>query len=104
MATLGDEDVGGLDVAMDDALCMRSVERVGDFDADIKQDFQVHWTTHDEVFKGLTIEKFHGDERHTVLLVNLVDSANVGVVQSRGCLCLSLESRQCLWIFRDGVR
>ena len=34
MAALGDEDIGGLDVAVDDALSVRGFEGVGDFDAD----------------------------------------------------------------------
>src|SRR5215467_11735845 len=98
MATLGDEDVGGLDIAMDDALCVRSVERVGDFDAYIEQDFSVDRAPHDEVFESLTFEKFHGDEGHTGLIVNLVNGADVGVVQSRGGLSLTLKTSKCLWV------
>ena len=44
--------------------------------------FKVDRTACDRVFEGLAFEKFHGDEGHTVLFVNLVDGANVGVVQS----------------------
>src|SRR5262249_19553679 len=89
---------------MDDALCMGGVESVSDLDADIKQDFHVDRTPHDEVFERLTVEKFHGDESHAILFVNLVDGANVGVVQSRGGLGLTLKTSQCLRVLRHIVR
>ena len=34
MAAFGDEDIGGLDVAMDDALGVSGVEGVGNFDGE----------------------------------------------------------------------
>ena len=37
MAAAGDEKIGGFDVAMNDALGVRGVERVGDFDGEIEQ-------------------------------------------------------------------
>src|SRR4029077_4964468 len=40
------------------------------------------------------IEKFHHDERLTILLVNLVDCANVGMVQCRCSLRLALKACQ----------
>src|SRR6476660_8992062 len=100
MSTPGDEDVGGFDVAMDNALCVRCVESVSYLDAYIEQDFDVDRTAHDEVFESLTVEKFHGYEGHTVLFVNLMDGANVRVVQSRGSLRLTLKTSQCLRVLR----
>ena len=38
VSALGHENVGGLDVAMDDAFAVRGVERVGDFDGQAEQD------------------------------------------------------------------
>ena len=37
MAALGYEDVGGLDVAVDDAFGVRRIQRVGDIDGDGQQ-------------------------------------------------------------------
>src|SRR5580698_11446253 len=41
-------------------------------------------------FQGLSVEEFHGDEGLAVLLIDLVDGADVGMVQSRGRLRLAL--------------
>ena len=37
LPAIGDEDVGRLDIAVNDALAMGYVERVGDLDADVEQ-------------------------------------------------------------------
>src|SRR5262252_10053632 len=42
---------------------------------------------------------FHGDEGVAVLLTNVVNSADVWVVQSGGRLRLPLEASQCLRVF-----
>ena len=39
MTTGSDENVGGLDVAVDDAFGMRRIQRVGNLDAQIEQPF-----------------------------------------------------------------
>src|ERR1019366_6767111 len=40
------------------------------------------------------IEEFHGNERSTVLLVNVVDGADVGMVQRRGGASFAPEALQ----------
>src|SRR6266849_6563962 len=47
------------------------------------------------VFQGLTIQKLHRDERPAILLVNLVDGANVRMVQGRRGSRFPLEAAQC---------
>ena len=49
MAATGGEDVGGLDVAMDDALGVGSVEGVGDFDGGVEEPVELHGLGGDEV-------------------------------------------------------
>ena len=39
-----------------------------------------------------TVEKLHRNEGLTVLLIDLVDSANAGMVKRRRCLRLALEA------------
>jgi len=50
------------------------------------------------------IQVLHGDEHLTVLLIDLVNGADVGVIQGGCRLRLALEAGQSLWIFGYLVR
>src|SRR5215469_351081 len=50
------------------------------------------------------IEIFHGDKRFSVLFPDVVDGADVWMIQRRRRLCFSLEAHQCLRVFCDIVR
>jgi hypothetical protein len=41
--------------------------------------------------------ELHGDKHLAVLLANLVDRADVGMIQRRGCARLSPKTFHCLW-------
>ena len=45
------------------------------------------------------IEKLHSDEGFSLLVVNLVDRADVGMVQGRSGLSFALEAAECLRVF-----
>ena len=104
VAALGDEDVGGLDVAMDDAFAVGGVERVGDLNGEIEQIVEFHGAAGDGVLQGLAVEKFHGDEGFAVGFADIVNRADVGMVQGGCGLSFSLEAREGLRVFRDVVR
>ena len=59
MTTPGDEDVRRLDVAMDDALAVRRVESIGDFDSQRKRLFGFHRPSGDLVSEGCSVEELH---------------------------------------------
>src|SRR5579864_8282275 len=50
------------------------------------------------------IEKFHGDERLAVFFSDVVNCADIWVVESRGSLGLTAEAGQILRVFGDIVR
>jgi hypothetical protein len=95
LPALGDEDVSGLDVPMNNAFRMGGVERIGNLDAELEDFVRLERLTGDMVLKGFAHEKLHGDEWLTFGLVNIVNCANVGVIQRRGGLGFALESREC---------
>ena len=50
-------------------------------------------------FELHAVQKLHGDERFAVLVVNLVDRANVRMIQCRGSLGFALEAAEGLRLF-----
>ena len=55
------------------------------------------------MFQGLPVEIFHRDEGPAVLLVNLVDGADVWVIESRCRASLAAKALQRLMVFGDVV-
>ena len=56
VAAFGDENVGGLDVAMNDAFGMGGVEGVGNFDGEVEQAVDLHGTASDQVLESLALQ------------------------------------------------
>jgi hypothetical protein len=48
--------------------------------------------------KGSAFEQLHCDERQPIGFVNLVDSADAGVIEGRGGTSLAAESLQRVWV------
>ena len=62
VAALGDENVGGLDVAVDDAFGVGGIERVGNLDGQRQNQLGFQRTPGDAVLQRQPIQKLHGDE------------------------------------------
>jgi hypothetical protein len=92
----GHEDLGWLDV--DYSLEVRGIERVGNLNAQFQQGFELQWLAGDEMPERLAIQKLHHDEGLALPFVNVVDGADVRVVECRGGLCFTLEALQNLMI------
>jgi hypothetical protein len=69
---------------MHDAFGVRGVERVGGIDSQRQQRFDFHRASGDGVLQRLPVETLHGDEGGPGFLADVVNGANVGMVQ-RGC-------------------
>ena len=91
-ATFGDEDIGGLDVAVNDAGAVSGVERVGDFDADFEKAIEFERAAGDDVLESRTVEKLHGDEGAAVVFADVVDGADVGMIQRGSGASFALEA------------
>ena len=103
VAAAGDEDVGGFDVAMDDLLGVGGVEAVGDIDGEGKEEFEVHGTPADSVFQGLAVEKFHGDEGFAIVFADVVNGADVGMIERGRGFGFATEAFEGLGIVGDVV-
>ncbi len=100
VAALGDEDVGGLDVAMDDALGMRGIEAVGNFEGEGDDSFVIQRLAADLVLQGQAIQKFHGDEGLLAVFADFVDGADIGMVESGSGAGLPAKAFESLRVAR----
>ena len=71
---------------------------VGYVDGNGDNAFCIQGTGCDHVFQRHAVQILHGDESLSVMLADFVDCADVGMVQGRRSLSLSLKARQCLGI------
>ena len=98
VAAVGDENVRGLDVAMDDSLAVRGIEGVGHFDRQGEQALELHRPALDQVLQGLAAEALHHDEEMAIVLADFVDGADVGMVQRRSGAGFAAEAFESLGI------
>ena len=96
MSALGDENVGGLDVAMNDVFAVRGIERVGDFDGEAEQDIHFQRAAGDAMLESQAVEVLHGDEGLAVLFADVVDGADVGMIQGGSRFGLAAKALQGL--------
>ena len=101
-AACGDENIGGLDVSVDDALVMGGLESVSYLAAEffyfIDSD---RFFVVEEMLESLAFEQFHGDEHAAVGFVDFVDGADVGVIERGGGARFSLETLDGLRLVRQ---
>jgi hypothetical protein len=87
----GDHDVVGFQVAVDDAVAVGVGERLGDRDRGADPFPDRHRPAADAVPQGLPLDQLHDQELDPVLLADLVDDGDAGVVQGRRRLRLAAE-------------
>ena len=101
----GDEDVGRLEIAMDDAGGVGGVERVGDLDAEADDGADRHRAGGHHFVQRQAAEQLHDEIGAPVRLrrlADVVDRADVRVIQRRRRARLALEAPQMF--FRRGER
>ena len=88
---------------MDDPFRMRGVQRVRNLNGQAKQNIGLDGFGGDTMLQRHAVQKFHGDEGLTVVLIDFINGADIGMVQGRGRLRLALEAGQGLGIFGDFI-
>ena len=100
----GHKDVRRLDVAVHNALGVRRIERLGDVNPNRKQLFDLQGPIADEVFQGLAFQVLHDDEGLVAVFPNVVDGADIGMIQGGRRLSLAPEAAESCGIARDIFR
>ena len=104
LLSFGHEDIGWLDVAMHDPAAVSRIKSIGDLNGQLEQLLGFERVTRDQMLKGHSLQVLHRDESLRVLLTNVVDRADVRVVQGRSRLRFPLEAGQGLGIAGDFIR
>ncbi len=104
VTSLGDKEIGGLDVAVHDSGGVRRIERICNLDPEPQHLVNFHRPPADPVLQGHSLEKLHRDEGVAILFANIVDGADVGMIECGGSLGLPSKSRQRLCISGHFVR
>ena len=80
-AGLGQHDVAGLEIAMDDAVAMRGVERRRDFDRVFDRLIRWQRAFRQSIGQRLTLEARHDEEVRALVLADVVERADVGMIE-----------------------
>ena len=99
MPAFGDEYIVRFDVAMDDSLGVRRVQRVGDLNRQARNGFQFERASADGLLQGLAIEQFHRQVNVAAVFADIVNGADIRMIQGRRRLRFSSKSFEGLRIF-----
>ncbi len=83
---------------MDDAFGVSRSQSVRNLDAQIEHQADVDRSAADAMFQRLAFQQFHGDERLPVRLADIVDGADVRVIESGRSAGFSLKAVQRLTV------
>jgi hypothetical protein len=91
MASLSEENVRWFDVSVNDPFGVSGLQCIGNLHP--HPNYLLIWERFADngVFQRLAFEHLHNDEWAAVVLVNVVNRADVGMIQSRGGTRLSLQ-------------
>ncbi len=81
---------------MNDPFCVSGIERVRNRDGQRKNQLGFHRSPSDAMLQRHAVQKLHGDERFAVLFPNVINRADVWVVQCGRGLSLALKAGECL--------
>ncbi len=95
-----DLDVGGLQVAVDDALLVCSLQPLRDLHEKRQRLVDRDRASSDPVRQGLALHHLHDQEAGVTLLLEAVECGDVVVIQRCENACLTLEAGESLWIGR----
>ena len=93
-----------LEISMDDAAFMRGLEEGGDLDADLQELLDRERALAYAIAERLTIDQLHNQAVDPVFVADVIESAEVGVVERGDGPCLPFEAGEQLLVFRQGRR
>ena len=104
MPALCNEDVGGLDVTVDDSFGMCRAERIRDLGISLQHLIDRQRLSGNAILERLAVEKLHGDEFPAAVFADVVDGANIRMIEGGGCFRFTLEAFERVRIVGHIVR
>ena len=101
LAAPGHKDVGGLDVAVDDPGRVRGVERIRNVDADVEDELVRDRLRTDSMLERLSFQELHHDELLALELADVVDRADVRMIQGRSSPRFPLKAFDRVTVLQD---
>ncbi len=83
---------------------MGGVQRIGHLHSETQHGVSSDWATSNTILQRLAFEVLHGDERSAVLLADIVDRADMWMVQRRCGLGFTLEATERIGIGGEVLR
>ena len=81
LAARSDEDIRGLDIAMNYAAGMSGVERVGNLNGEIEERGKSNWAAADSLAERLAFEKLHDEKRAAIRFAYIEERADAGMIE-----------------------
>jgi hypothetical protein len=91
-ARLREHDVAGLQIAVGDTLAVRLVQRVGNLDGELQYLLYRQRTFLQPLRQRLAFQILHYEEINSVLMADVVEDADVWMIQAGDGLCFALKS------------
>ena len=104
LAARGDENICRLDIAVDNALGVGGIERVGDLNGKVHDLLGGERPAGNTHIQGHAFEQLHGDEAVPAIFANFMDGANIGMIQGGGGAGFALETLQRLRVMGQFIR
>src|SRR5579883_2903075 len=94
LATLGDEYVAGLQVAMDDPLGVRRVKGICQLKSEFHDLILRKRSGSQQVHQSAAVQELHREEGTPLIVANVIDSANGRMIQKGSGTCFTSEALQ----------
>ena len=91
-------DVGGLEVAVNDAEVVRGFQRLRDLPRDRQCFVERYWSARNPLRQILSFDELHHQRRHAIGLFESVNVRDVRMIERCQHLCFAAETRQAIRI------
>jgi len=101
-SVLGEKNIGGFEIPVDDALVMESCEGFEDLALDVGNIGSGDWATSDAIRQRLAVQKLKNQEKIIAGFQDIENLANSGMADAREGTCFTPQAANRLWI-RGGL-